>query len=362
MQRLRKRPRLDTLASQQRAGTAAWGRRIYLALLAALALAVLDYTLGDVFFFRADGIVLADRQIVAATYAGKVVDVRVREGQSVGENMVLVRLESADMLKEIADLSSRNADLASKVSQLRLKLATVDAVLPLADRHAKESADALKKLDSIAGRGLVSVTRLDQALGSNFGTASRLAELEGESKQLGSEIAMIEASYRQAEHALGQFEAFYDHGLVKSARRGVVGPHVPVVGQVVKFADELMQVYGSHAYVLAYLPDTYLFAVHRDQEVVVRVGTANTTGHIEAVLDVADALPPEFQNMFRPRDRSRLFRVALDHPSVIAISQKVHVTSCGVVCWATPRLARAMAHVIHWAPAGEAVADPHTGT
>jgi multidrug resistance efflux pump len=342
MQRLRKRPRLDTLASQQRAGTAAWGRRIYLCLLAMLALAVLDYAIGDVVFFRADGIALANRQIVAATYAGRVVDVRVREGQSVGNNAVLVRLESADMLKEIAELSSRNAELASKTGELRLKLATIDAVLPLADRHAKESAVAMKKLDSIAGRGLVSITRLDQALGSNFGTASRLADLEGQSKILGGEIALLEAAFRQAEHALGQFEAFYDQGWVKSATAGVVGPRVPVLGQVVKFGDELMQVYGSQAYVLAYLPDTYIFSIVPGQEVAVGVGTTGTTGRIETVLGVADALPPEFQNMFRPRDRSRLIRVALDDPSAIAISQKVRVTACGVLCWAKPHLARTL--------------------
>jgi len=348
MQRLRKRPRLDTLASQQRAGNAAWGRRIYLSLLAILAMAILDYAVGDAVFFGADGIVLAERQVVAATYAGKVVDVRVREGQDVDKDMVLVRLESADMLKEIADLSSRNADLASKISQLRLKLATIDAVLPLADRHAKESEKALRQLDLIADKGLVSVTRLDQALGSNFGTAERLAELEGQSKMLGGEIAQIEASYRQAEHALTQFEAFYDDGLVKAARAGEVGPRVPVIGQVVKFGDELMQLYGAEAHVLAYLPDSYLFNVLPGQQVLIRAGTAATTGRIEAVLGVADALPPEFQNMFRPRDRSRLVRVGLDDPKAIAISQKVRITSCGVVCWATPRISRALSHASQW--------------
>jgi len=351
MQRLRKRPRLDTLASQQRAGAAAWGRRIYLGLLAILALSLLDYAFGDAVFLRADGIVLANKHVVAATYAGRVVDVRAREGQTVDKGAVLVQLESADMLKDIADLSSRNADLASKIGQTRLRLATVDAVLPLADRHAKESAAALKKLDSIADRGLISITRLDQALGSNFDTTSRFSDLSGQSKLLGDEIALVESSFRQAKHALSQFEAFYDQGLVRSVTAGVVGPRVPVIGQVVKFGDELMQVYGSDAYVLAYLPDTHIFTVIPGQEVAIRVGTTRTTGRVEALLGVADALPPEFQNMFRPRDRSRLLRVTLDDASVIAISQKVRVTSCGA-CWANPYITWAMVHVnavVSWA-------------
>jgi hypothetical protein len=46
------------------------------------------------------------------------------------------------------------------------------------------------------------------------------------------------------------------------------------------------------------------------------------------VLGVADALPAEFQNMFRPRDRSRLVRVVLDDPQPFAVSQKVRVSGC----------------------------------
>jgi multidrug resistance efflux pump len=126
---------------------------------------------------------------------------------------------------------------------------------------------------------------------------------------------------------------------------------VPIAGQVVKFGDELTQVYGSEAYVLAYLSDTYLFSVAAGQKVDVRVGATRTTGRIETVLGVADALPPEFQNMFRPRDRSRLLRVTLDNPSAIAISQKVRVSSCGIACWADPSFAATMAYVtalVNW--------------
>lgn len=252
------------------------------------------------------------------------------------------------MLKEIADLSSRNADLASKISQLRLRSATVDAVLPLADRHAQESAAVLRKLDSIATLGLVAPHRMDQALGSGFETTSRLSDLKGQSKLLREEIALVQTSHTQAKHALDQFEAFYDRGLVRSAAAGVVGPRVPVVGQVVRFGDELMQVYAGGAYVLAYLPDAHLFTVAPGQQVEIRVGAARTAGRVEAVLGVADALPPEFQNMFRPRDRSRLLRVAVDDASTMAISQKVRITSCSVGCWFTPYFTATVKQVNVW--------------
>ena len=50
-------------------------------------------------------------------------------------------------------------------------------------------------------------------------------------------------------------------------------------------------------------------------------------GTVEALLTVADALPPQFQNMFRPRDRSRLVRISVPAEHGLAILQKVIVRS-----------------------------------
>jgi hypothetical protein len=64
-------------------------------------------------------------------------------------------------------------------------------------------------------------------------------------------------------------------------------------------------------------------------------GSESAKGRIAAVLTVADALPDEFQNQFRPRDRSRLVRIALEGESPFAVSQKVWVTGCAFgICWA----------------------------
>ena len=117
---------------------------------------------------------------------------------------------------------------------------------------------------------------------------------------------------------------------------GVIGPKVPVAGQVAKFGDELLQINGEKAYVLAYLPDVYLFGVSPGDLVEVSGGSGTTSvvGTVEAILGVADALPPEFQNMFRPRDRSRLIRIAVPKGHGFAISQKVRVSGCMLGwCW-----------------------------
>jgi hypothetical protein len=97
-----------------------------------------------------------------------------------------------------------------------------------------------------------------------------------------------------------------------------------------------LQVYGEKAYILAYLPDMYLFAVSPGDKVEVSGGTGSrsSVGTVEAILTVADALPPEFQNTFRPRDRSRLIRISLPPDNGFAISQKVRIGGCGFGwCW-----------------------------
>jgi hypothetical protein len=79
-----------------------------------------------------------------------------------------------------------------------------------------------------------------------------------------------------------------------------------------------------------------MFPVSRGDEVSVTAGPGAppVTGVVDALLDVADALPPEFQSTFRPRDRDRLIRIALPEASSFALSQKVRVGGCAFGwCW-----------------------------
>ena len=335
MQRIRTRPRLDKLLNQHRSAKAAWGRRLYLTLLCGLGLALLNYLLGDAILLRADGILLTDRQIIAATYPAKVAAVRVKEGEGVAQGAVLVELQSADMLKDIADLSVRNADLAARETQLRVSAASVQTLLPLAQRNAREGADAVARIDTLSDRGLVSMQSMTQALSAGYDMAAKLAELRGQSEILDGQLLLVEQSHRRASEALAQLEAFYDRGAVRAVSDGTVGSRVPVAGEVVRFGDELLQIYGDKAYVLAYLPDMYLFAVSPGDKVEVSGGAGSrVVGKVEAILGVADALPPEFQNTFRPRDRSRLVRISLPKDHGFAISQKVRVGGCVLGwCW-----------------------------
>jgi multidrug resistance efflux pump len=334
MKRLKTRTRVDTLATEQRASPVRWGRRVYLGILLSLALFALNWAIGDALILRADGLVVADRSVAGAIFPARVVRVLVREGQRVTAGEVVAELESADVLRDLAQVSAQNADLTLREAQLRTRAAALGALLPLAERHARESAAMLAQLDRMAGSGLISSQRRDQALGSEYDTASRLVGLRAEAALFANELPLVTRARQQAAERLRQLEGIYDKGLVRAARDGTAGTRVPAPGQVVRAGDELLQIYGDETSVIAYLPDIYLFALERGDRVEVTGGALRTEGVIDALLAVTDALPPEFQSMFRPRDRSRLVRIRLDDGHGFAVSQKLQVRGCALGwCW-----------------------------
>src|SRR5215210_2548869 len=99
MKRLRKPFRVDTLGKQQRAASARWSRMVYLMLIATFGVSLVYYLFGNVVILSADGIVLTDIRAVDSAYAGKIIEVYVKEGDRVETGTPLLRLEAFDMVK-----------------------------------------------------------------------------------------------------------------------------------------------------------------------------------------------------------------------------------------------------------------------
>ena len=335
MQRLRKRPRIDNLGAQQRAGSARWGRTIYLGLLAALGASLGYYLVGDMFVLSADGTVLKERHAIDAGYAAKITDVYVKQGESVQKGDPLLKLESFSMVKEIADMTLREGELALREGQLRSRLTQIRFLTPLAERSAKENSSTVARFDQVSSKGIVPATTRNGAVRDSLAASERLVELQSQGESTQAELELLARSRATSTAAMAQLHSIYDDGNVRATADGVIGARVPVAGKVVQFGENLTDINGGTSYVLAYLPDSYLFATKEGMAVTVTNGADSVTGRIESILGVADALPDEFQNMFRPRDRSRLMRIALDDETPFAISQKVWVTGCALgFCWA----------------------------
>jgi len=334
VKRLRKQPRVDLLDAQQRSASGRLGRTVYLLLVTLFLGSLAYYLIGNMFVLSIDGTVLKERYSVGASYPGKVMEVYVKEGDNVEAGTPLARLESFEMIRELANFDLRDSELSIREGQLNGRLTSIAAIAPLAERTARETGATSSQFDTVSGRGIVSLLSKDDALRNSLQAAERLAALQSEQAATENELLLLKRSRAIFREAIDKLSALYDEGYLRANAPGVVGAKVPIPGQIVKFGDELMQINGGLSYVLAYLPDDYLFEVTEGMPVRVKGGTQSARGRIEAILTVADALPAEFQNMFRPRDRSRLVRIGLDQPNYFAVSQKVTVSGCAFgYCW-----------------------------
>jgi len=307
---------------------------MYLALVVLFLGSLTYYLVGSMVVLSIDGTVLKDRYSVGASYPGKVVDVYVKEGDQIEAGTPLLRLESFEMVQELANFALRDSDLSIREGQLRGKLTAFEAVSALAERTAFEAKATASQFDTVSGRGIVSSLSKDDALRNSFQAAERVAQLQSEKSATEYELELLQQSRTIFREAISKLNGIYDNGYLRASMPGTVGAKVPIPGQIVKFGDELMQINGGKSYILAYLPDEYLFNISEGMPVNVKGGAQSAKGRVDAILTVADALPAEFQNMFRPRDRSRLARITLDERNPFAVSQKVTISGCAFgYCW-----------------------------
>ncbi len=327
LRRLKKHPRPDKLANQKRASGNEVGRYVYLGLLGALALGVLNFLYGDMIVLRADGVVLRDKTSIASTYIARIDAIMVKEGQSVSKGDPLLQLQSTQMLERLADLSARRARIVTDAAEFRIRAETVVKMLPLATRRAKETAKVLDQFDELSKQQLVTTVRHDQALRSRFEARQSLVRLSTESKTLKGELKALDAAKSDAVEALARLRSHYADGLVRAPSDGAVGASIPSVGDVHRPGETILSIYSGDAYVLAYLPSRYLFSIEPDMRVSISSGRQTATGVVEKILPVTDALPKEFQNTFKPRDRNQLARIRLDGTPPFPLHEKVEVTA-----------------------------------
>lgn len=323
---LRKRPRPDTLASQKRKASNGAGRTVYLVLLALFALAVLDYLFGDFLLLRADGLVLRDRTLIAATYVARVEEVAVREGRQVRQGEVLLRLRSGEMLERLADLSTRRAQLSVSALDFAVRAANVAQLLPLARKRDHEAGKMVAKYDALSGTGLGVALNYDGALRASFDARQDQVRLTAQGEALEQELETLRAARRDVEVAFANLRQYYADGVVAAPASGAVGAEVPSVGDVYRAGEPMLSIYSGEPHVLVFLPRRYLFPIEVGQVVEVSDGRLATLGVIAEILPVTDTLPQEFQNTFKPADRSQLAEIRFAAPPPFPLHQKVEIT------------------------------------
>lgn len=326
MRRIKTRPRPDTHSNQVRKPGGNVGRFVYLFLLFAFALALVNYLWGDLIIMRGDGLILRDQTVVAAPYVSRVEEVRVSEGQSVQRGDVLIRVKSAEVLERVADLSVRQAELARQAAETTLRYNTAVQLLPMANKRKSESDAFIKRLEDSANRVAVTSPHYEQALNANYDASRERIRLATETKTLQEQISQLEGARASAVAAIDDLRDLYADGVLTAPTGGAVGARVPYVGTVYSAGEPFLSIYSGDSYVLAYLPRRYLFPIKKGTGVVISGGRRHSKGVVTEILPLSDALPQEFQNTFKPRDRNQLAKIELDGEADFPLFEKVRIT------------------------------------
>jgi multidrug efflux pump subunit AcrA (membrane-fusion protein) len=186
--------------------------------------------------------------------------------------------------------------------------------------------DTLQKANA---NGLALARSMQQMSAAQVQAMDKLLSLEAEKTSLETEITANKGALQQVSGAYADLQRTYGSGVLTAPASGYVGSHVGMVGEVLSAGTTpVANIYAGTSYILAYIPENYLFDVDEGQKVSIKGRGRTATGYIERVLPVTDALPPEFQLPNRVRGRGQLVRVELSQPKDFALDEKVRLTSC----------------------------------
>jgi multidrug resistance efflux pump len=278
----------------------------------------------------ADGLVTRQTVAVASPWGdARIREISVRPGDWVEAGQKIAIVDSAAMSRSLADLAAEQARVIGRVAQLEGRREVVKALLPVAKMAAEHTNEFMNTLEKANSNGLALTRSLQQMSTAQVQAMDKLLSLDAEKTSLETEITANQGALQQVSGAFADLQRTYGSGVLTAPASGYIGSHVAMVGEVLSAGTTpVANIYSGTSYVLAYIPENYLFDVDQGQKVSIKGRGRTATGFIERVLPVTDALPPEFQLPNRVRGRGQLVRVELSQPKDFALDEKVRLTSC----------------------------------
>jgi multidrug resistance efflux pump len=319
--RLRRRPRYDTLQNEVRKRGRSWGRWLYLGLVGLFALWLLDIFFGDLVYFRADGLVMRERVVLATQYTASVHQLSVVENGHVRKGQVIAELVSQGVEESLAKLSSDIASLLTQTTQLTTRKRVIDAISPMAKRRLAEAQQAQRLSEGSGTRGLYTVDRRHTLLENVINGATSVAQIDAERRSMNVDLPKLQLAVEAAVQAMNRLKKIYGDGKVRSSVDGVVGHLFVSRGSVVKPGDPLMEIFYGKPYVLAYVPEGALYRLEVGDPVNIDIGFESYSGRISHIYPVTSQLPREFSDTFRSTPRAQVVRIEFDgdtFPSLFA--------------------------------------------
>lgn len=323
------RQRPDTLPSERmRPARKSPARAIYLVLVLALAGYLSAMLLGPYLALQSGGIVTTERFTVASPYTSRVVKVHVLPGDKVSAGAPLLTVDAPEALDITAKLSGQRNTLLARELQVTARLSTIRQIRPIATRRRERAQATSADISRVAVRGLIPLTTHTEAGRELYEAEREEATLDAEGKSLRDEQVGLRGALQEVDAALAQVRRTYGDGIIRSPVDGVVSPRVATQGSVARAGESMLDVLHGKPFILAYLPIGRLYGVKPGMPVVVTDGSQTKYGRIERIEAVADALPSEFQNAFRPTDRQQIMRITYDgDQALFPVMSKVDVST-----------------------------------
>lgn len=314
LRRLRRRHPAEHLTRDIRRGGARWTRWIYLLLLVGAVAWGFDRAFGQLFYLRADGLVIAKATASATEYTARIDAVLVKRGEIVAEGQLVAQLHSQELKERMGALMVRANQDRSELAQLRGQIRTAQALLSAAQKRHEIAEKRREAVERLRTDGLLTDVQVSAALNDAYRALDDLQTLRTNLISLEERIAEIEEAIRTAGDLLSSMRIQYDSGHVSAPIAGIVGDVHVSPGDVVRAGEPLLEIYSEPRYVIAFLPNGALYEVAPDDAVLIRCGLSASLGRIASIEAVAPELPKEFQKTFQPLQRQQLAYVTFDRP------------------------------------------------
>jgi multidrug resistance efflux pump len=287
-------------------------------------------TSGGVVLLKASGLVTREHIAVGAPYLEtRVKQVFVHPGDRVEAGQKIAVVESTSISRTLAELAVEKARLDTRIAAIEARQAAVGVLLPAAEVNAKQAQDYLDKVSGASRNGLAVDKLLTDMTSAAFAAAEKHESLKTELASLAGELAANRNALKQVSGTNDSLQQAYAGGALYAPVTGYVGSKVMSAGAVLgPGGNDIATIYTGPSFILAYLPDSYLFDLKVGERVYVRSYSQSIVGLVEDMLPMTDAMPPEFQMPGDVRQRGQVFKISIPESASLPLDQKVKISAC----------------------------------
>ncbi|MEE3046119.1 MAG: HlyD family efflux transporter periplasmic adaptor subunit [Pseudomonadota bacterium] len=290
------------------------GRWIYVGILLLVGLWIFDVFLGQFFFLRGNGLIVARPYVVASEYIGTVRNIAVRQGDRVQRGDVVAHLSSREYDEELARLRFELSNLSADRARMSSQLAGARELVSLARKRLQSAARFRERLETGLEDGVSTGTALNTAYEREY---SAREDLERITSDIITRRAEVKALYQQIDQRyvlIHNIEAAYDEGRLVAPESGIVTEISAIESSVIRPGNPIMTIAAGKPYVLAFFDNGSLYELEPGQEVTMYYGTKSLKGKVTSLLPVSEQLPEEFQRSFQPTSRAQIAEVEISNP------------------------------------------------